>query len=170
MLERKWMVREGSVIDIARASELLHKCFLADEPHHPANFAVAYEAYTNPSLLRALMEGGGHLLIAEDSGMMLGCAYGGPDHLSAGFGTYYCAGIAVHPQHRYTGIGTSLLSEIEKRASEIGCHKIYCLVYANNAPALALLKQAGFTEEGLLKRHWSELDFYFVSRQLSSNG
>ncbi len=60
--------------------------------------------------------------------------------------SYYICGMAVDEQHRGAGIGTMLLEEAERTASQLGFAKLSLIVFEQNAGALRLYSRLGFVE------------------------
>jgi ribosomal protein S18 acetylase RimI-like enzyme len=156
-------VRDGSIVDIVRTSALLRRCLLASPEIYSKRDADCYSQYLTPPALRGFLDCGGHLIVAERNLDLVGFACGVPDSASSRFGTYYGAWVAVDPAVRRHGIGSCLLRKIEGRAFAVGCHKFYVLVQTRNEPALHFFERAGYLTEGILRRHWSGSDFFFMS-------
>ncbi len=58
--------------------------------------------------------------------------------------------VYVDAQHRGAGLGKWLLGEIIRRAPALGVHQLIAVVFAHNAPSLALFGGLGFSEWGRL--------------------
>ena len=58
--------------------------------------------------------------------------------------------VYVDAQHRGAGLGKWLLGEIIRRAPALGVHQLIAVVFAHNAPSLALFGGLGFAEWGRL--------------------
>ena len=58
--------------------------------------------------------------------------------------------IYIHERHRGAGLGKWLLGEVIRRAPELGVHRLIAVVFAHNAPSLALFGGLGFAEWGRL--------------------
>jgi putative acetyltransferase len=83
--------------------------------------------------------------VAEAEGRMVGeltLALGNPNPTEIGFG--------VHPSWRRRGVGRMLVGHAVAWADANGIHKLTAEVFPQNAAALALLAEHGFTEEGYL--------------------
>lgn len=63
-------------------------------------------------------------------------------------------GMAVVEDHRGAGHGRSLLNAAVGWARECGCHKLTLEVWPHNIRARRLYQNAGFADEGYLKRHY----------------
>lgn len=156
-------IRDGSVVDLARANVLLKHCLSAAPRIYPTRLIEAYSKHLGPVVLRGFLESGGHLIVAEHDRHVVGFSCGVPDSAISAFGTYYGAWVAVDPNFRLQGIGLRLLRAIEARAFAEGCHKFYVLVQTDNEPAMRLFGRGGFVTEGVLRRHWNNYDFYFMA-------
>jgi diamine N-acetyltransferase len=56
---------------------------------------------------------------------------------------------------RGTGVGTAAVTMALRVAfGELGLHKVYLTVHAENAPAIALYERAGFRREGVLREEF----------------
>jgi ribosomal-protein-alanine N-acetyltransferase len=64
--------------------------------------------------------------------------------------------IAVHPDYRRHGIGTSLLCEMARRALRRGAQKLTLEVRPSNAGAQNLYAGLGFVARGRRKRYYSD--------------
>ena len=60
---------------------------------------------------------------------------------------YYLSNIAVYPEYRSLGLGTKLLSEIEREARKTGNSKIVLDVETSNERALKLYERLGYSIE-----------------------
>jgi ribosomal protein S18 acetylase RimI-like enzyme len=58
---------------------------------------------------------------------------------------YYLSNIAVYPEFRSLGLGTKLLSEIEREARKAGSNKIVLDVETSNQRAIKLYERIGYT-------------------------
>jgi ribosomal protein S18 acetylase RimI-like enzyme len=52
--------------------------------------------------------------------------------------------LAVKPDRQGSGIGTSLIQELEKRLSEKGARKVNAQIYRSNAKSIEFFKSAGY--------------------------
>jgi len=64
--------------------------------------------------------------------------------------------IAVHPQHRRRGLGTSLLEKMQRFAMVHGVEKIYLEVRPSNKAARRFYLKAGFKEKGRRRRYYTD--------------
>jgi len=53
--------------------------------------------------------------------------------------------LAVHPEHRRTGIGRRMMEEVEIRLRAVGCPKINLQVRSKNTEVIEFYKRIGFT-------------------------
>ena len=70
--------------------------------------------------------------------------------------------VFVLNEFRNKKVGSSLLREVELEMKKLGCHKI--TLTTEIAPEF--YKNLGYTEEGLLKKHWWGQDFSIMSKVL----
>jgi ribosomal protein S18 acetylase RimI-like enzyme len=94
---------------------------------------------------RYLADGLNVAFLAEAGGRLVGeltFALGGPDPTRIGF--------SVHPDFRRRGIGRRLVQHGIAWADGHDVHKLTAEVMAHNVPAVALLQELGFAEEGYL--------------------
>jgi ribosomal protein S18 acetylase RimI-like enzyme len=64
-----------------------------------------------------------------------------------GEGDYYLSNIAVYPEFRGLGLGTSLLKKMEVEAKEKGCNRIILDVEVDNKRAMRLYERLGYSIE-----------------------
>lgn len=55
--------------------------------------------------------------------------------------------VAVHPDYRRRGIGTSLMNQVETALMVIGCPKLNLQIRADNQPVLAFYESLGYSVE-----------------------
>lgn len=55
--------------------------------------------------------------------------------------------VAVFPRHRRQGIGTALMSRVERDLANLGCPKLNLQVRANNEEVVAFYKKLGYNVE-----------------------
>ena len=58
--------------------------------------------------------------------------------------------LAVHPDHRRTGIGRFMMDEAEERLRSLGCPKINLQVRTSNSQAIEFYRRIGFKEDDVL--------------------
>jgi len=76
---------------------------------------------------------------------------------------YFISNLAVLPEHQGKGVGKFLLQQIEKKAIDLGFHKLSLTVDVENVRAQSLYKQMGFK---LLKTENIE----FLRKRIGYNG
>lgn len=133
-------------------AELHALCFSVPRPYTAAEFG---------DLLAS------HLvfLCPHASGFALGRAVAGEAELLT---------LAVHPEHRHAGIGRGLLSDFESEARRRGAVTAFLEVAADNRPAIALYKSAGYAETGRRKDYYraaagGHVDAAIMSRALTGD-
>ncbi|MBP6859217.1 MAG: GNAT family N-acetyltransferase [Candidatus Magasanikbacteria bacterium] len=70
----------------------------------------------------------------------------------------------VLSDYRKQKIGSNLLKKVESELASLGCHKI--TLTTEVAPEF--YKSLGYTQEGLLKKHWWGKDFTVLSKNLGN--
>lgn len=90
-------------------------------------------------------------LVAELDGEILGTVLGGFDGRR---GMMYH--LAVEPAHRGSGIGRSLMQELERRLKAKGCIRYYLLVTRDNMEAIKFYENNG----------WQRMDLYAYGKNL----
>jgi len=86
---------------------------------------------------------------------------------------YYVSNIAVHSEFRSLGLGTKLLSEIEREARKTGNNKIVLDVEASNERALKLYERLGYIIERRtpsFKFNEVTLEFFRMCKILEQDG
>lgn len=81
-------------------------------------------------------------LVAEFDGALVGSAMAGYDGHR---GWVYYFGIA--PSARRSGIGATLMAEVERRLIELGCPKVNLQVRTGNDAAIGFYRAIGFTPD-----------------------
>ena len=126
------------------------------------------EAFTTPRPwseveFASLLSGTGSFLVAEPQGFALGRAIAGEAELLT---------IAVADQARRGGIGRRLLTAFLKEAAERGSATVFLEVAADNAPAIALYRAAGFAQTGRRRGYYAgpgghRIDALVLSRAMT---
>lgn len=80
--------------------------------------------------------------VAEEEGLIIGTAMCGYDG-HRGW-VYY---VAVAPRHRRRGVGTALMSSVERSLAALGCPKINLQVRAPDLQAVSFYESLGYTVE-----------------------
>lgn len=74
--------------------------------------------------------------------------------------------IGVQPDARGTGIAIAMLGIMEHEIKKAGAKKIFLEVSAENAPALALYKKCGFTQNGLRPKYYDGVDAILMVKEI----
>ena len=90
-------------------------------------------------------------LVAEDQGRIIGAVMGGYDGRR---GLVYH--LAVLPEKRHRGLGSTLMAELEQRLRAKGCVKYYLLVTPDNPQVLEFYRRQG----------WSVMDMTLMGKEL----
>lgn len=109
---------------------------------------------TGAELLAAVADRrGGPFVVAEQAGRVVGWGRISPFSTQ----TYYSgvgeASVYLERGDRGRGLGRRLLERLELEAKERGYWKIVGLLFATNAPSVALCRAAGYREVGVLRSH-----------------
>jgi len=91
-------------------------------------------------------ESGFPLLVAEESGEVIGYASYGLFRSHTGYAHTMEHSVYVHPGHQRKGLGRALLTELVELARERGVHVLVGGLSADNDASLALHASLGFTE------------------------
>lgn len=109
------------------------------------------------------------VLVAELDGVVQGFASYGAFRPFAGFAQTVEHSVYVDPAAQGQGLGRALLAALVARAASGEVHVMVAAIEAGNAGSIALHRQAGFAEAGLLRQtgrkfdRW--LDLLFMTRQ-----
>ena len=101
-----------------------------------------------------LMQGEYHLGAMRHPGELIGAA-----RYTIAEGVGYLRELLVKGGERSRGVGEQLLTQFEADCRRRGCHKLFLDVAAINVRAQAFYKRNGWEQEGLMRRHWREVDF-----------
>jgi phosphinothricin acetyltransferase len=107
-----------------------------------------------PRDVRAALEHGRPLLVAELDGKIAGWAavgpYEDPNDWYAGIGE---ATVYVAREARGAGVGGALLAALEETAAAEGRYKLIAKIFDTNLPSLGLFEAAGYRRVGIHRRH-----------------
>lgn len=112
------------------------------------------------------------VLVAEDSGTVLGYASYGPFRPWPAYLYTVENAIYIAPQSRGKGIGTQLLSPLLQIAKERGLRTMIAGITADNAASLRLHEKLGYAQAGVIREagwkfeRW--LDLVFLQRMLQA--
>lgn len=97
---------------------------------------------------------GGHLLVAEREGAIVGWAgwngYDDPAEHYAGIAE--CA-VYVDRDARRSRVGFALLTDLAEEAPKAGVHKLVAKIFTSNKASIELFRRAGYREVGVHRRH-----------------
>ncbi|HEX3133638.1 MAG TPA: GNAT family N-acetyltransferase [Planctomycetota bacterium] len=97
------------------------------------------------------------VIVAEVDGRVVGWGSLSPFHLRAAFNCTVEESVYIHQDFHRHGIGKAILTELLKRAKELGHHRVIAAISGDQEPSLALHESLGFTERGRL----TEVGFKF---------
>ncbi|MEM0174205.1 MAG: GNAT family N-acetyltransferase, partial [Sulfolobaceae archaeon] len=107
-------------------------------------YDIERESFENPypfSLLRAYLYISGNLyLVAKEQDLVLGYIIGVIQFNIRG----HIVSIAVRREWRNKGIGSMLVSELERRFKDFNCRYSYLEVAINNTPAINFYRKMGY--------------------------
>lgn len=101
-----------------------------------------------------LLTGEYHLGASSGGGELLGAA-----RYTVAEGVGYLRELIVQAGSRSQGVGARLLAAYEADCRRRGCHKLYLDVASLNVRAQAFYRRNGWEQEGLMRRHWRQVDF-----------
>lgn len=119
--------------------------YLLVTPFDPATGATLFQA----SLVDAGSSSRRCVLVAEYTGRIVGlllCR----DHIHPSLSGMVQLTLCVERTFRRLGIGSALLREAIRWGRKVGARRLQLAVFAENVPALAIYKNAGFAIEGTL--------------------
>ncbi len=158
--ELKYVIREAREKDL---DEVININMISLKEHYPRSF---WEDH-----LRTWSKA---FLVAEESSRIVGyimCRIeSGFCYLRRGWCRLgHIISIAVHPNFRRKGIGTSLMLEALKRLKEIyNAKEAYLEVRVSNYPAINLYEKLGFKKVKILRYYYLDgEDAYLMAKELS---
>ena len=113
-------------------------------------------------------------LVAEEGGVVIGYAY--LDAYNERSAYRYTADLSIYLAHSCMGcgVGTQLLSAIEREGEEMGLHSIVAIITEENARSLSFHGKHGYREVGRLYKSGFKLgrwlDVAFCQKMLSGGG
>ncbi len=137
-MDGRFEIREGETPDLGEIGELEAVCFPADPWSYSAFLEMAEQdnckIYAVFDMQLSKIVAYSVLYYAADQGDL--------------------ANIAVDPEYRRWGIGSSLLRYTVQKAAEIGVTELFLEVRASNVPAIGLYEKAGFTKIGTRRNYY----------------
>jgi len=118
-------------------------------------------AIITPWEIAERLAAGGHILVAEVDGQIIGTATGLEEHESL----HVCS-VAVHPDYQGGGVARQLMEELEALARSLGCHKLFLQTAWAMIEAMALYESLGYQREGYQPRHFYGEDFISYGKVL----
>lgn len=128
----KTLIREfGYPTDTEKVVSLMTRCGLLATEADTIREEIAAKHERDPQLF----------LVYELSGEIVGTVIGGWDGWRG-----WIYKLAVSEDHRRSGIGSALVSEVVRRLRGLGATRIGTYVFSNNEASAALFKKNGFAE------------------------
>ncbi len=120
--------------------------------------------WTPTRVKRSIADAESVVLVATDRGEIVGFAIMKFGDLEA-----HLHLLAVHPRHRRTGIGRSLIAWLEKSCDTAGMHQIRLEVRAGNAVAFRFYESLGYRRRAEIAGYYdrSEAAVVFVKRLIA---
>jgi ribosomal protein S18 acetylase RimI-like enzyme len=103
-----------------------------EAPHNDPAVSIGLKAAYDPELF----------LVAVDGSRLVGTVMGGYDGHRG-----WIYSLAVDENERHRGIGTELMSEVERRLKDRGCLKVNLQVMPDNKGVLQFYQELGFSVE-----------------------
>ena len=125
-------IRPYELKDEEVVAALWRKVFPDAPAHNDPNKDLHLKLQVQPELF----------FVALDEGHLVGTAMAGFDG-HRGW-VYY---VAVHPDHRRKGIGSTLMKRVEQALVEMGCPKLNLQIRATNAEVQAFYESIGYQVE-----------------------
>jgi len=120
-------------------------------------------AYSKSTLRWFLRLPGKNCLVAEDDGEIAGFILAAQEDDHAHIIT-----LDVLEAYRRRGIGTALLTAVEKSLAANGTHQVELETATNNAAAIAFWRRHGYRTRGILKRYYLDrVDAYSMEKTLA---
>lgn len=143
------MIRRASLQDLSVIAEIEAECFGRD-------------AYPRSLLKWLLVSPNAVALVAEEGGEVVGFAAAAFTPSAA---TIYT--VDVRPGKRRRGIGTRLLSALEKELAKAGVASATLQVEVSNAPAILLYEKLGYKADGAAPNYYGPgRDALIMSKRL----
>ena len=128
LLDMTYQIRETREDDFQGVFNLLRQTSLADN-----NF-------TEERFSKMLERNRGYCYVAEDSGIIIGNAFGTHDGAFVG----YIRKVAVETDYRHHNIATQLITKILEKMDEIPLPLVFVHVKKDNEPSIELFRNIGF--------------------------
>jgi len=90
-------------------------------------------------------------LVADDSGLLIGYAYGSPHRDRAAFATSVDVAIYIDPAYARRGVGRALYGDLLPRLAAKGAHAAFAGIALPNPGSIALHEAMGFTLAGIFR-------------------
>ncbi len=157
--EARIAARRATLADLLRLPPLFARAVREDYAFYPASVQAAIlRRHALRALLSAWLNVNRLVLVARHRSSVAGVLLG----VCTVDGVAAVTWLYVQPEQRGVGIGSLLVRQAEQVFAGRGCHKI--TVTTESAPAF--YQSLGYVQEGLLKRHWWQQDFYVFSKFL----
>jgi L-amino acid N-acyltransferase YncA len=99
------------------------------------------------------IEEGRPYVVAEEDGRVVAWAGAGPYDDGCIYGGVGELAVYVEPEMRRRGLARTALEALDAAAEEAGLYKLIALVFTTNEPSIALLRDCGYREVGVHRRH-----------------
>ncbi len=158
--ELKYVIREAREEDL---DEVININMISLKEHYPRSFWEDHLRTWNKAFLVAEASSRivGYIMCRIESGFC---------YLRRGWCRLgHIISIAIHPNFRRKGIGTSLMLEALKRLKEIyNAKEVYLEVRVSNYPAINLYEKLGFKKVKVLRYYYLDgEDAYLMAKELS---
>jgi len=150
-----WRVSDAAETTIRPATSADAEAMAAIYNTGIAERVATFETRTkSPGALVALIEAGHLVLVAERGGEIVAfvkvAPYDDANHYYSDIGE---ATLYVDPAARRSGVGRALMDAVADAAEARGYYKLVGKIFTSNAPSIALVKDCGWREVGVHRRH-----------------
>jgi len=153
-------IREARPADAKAIHDVLASAFLDMRGRGYPTRALE-TAVISPETIQERIRQGGHVLVVETEGQVVGTASGLEEHE-----TLHVCSVAVDPDWQERGIARKLMEALEAYAKQMGCRKLWLHTAWAMTEAIQLYERLGYQREGYLPQHFYGEDFLAFGKVL----